>query len=284
MADNSIRQGDYLPEIRRVYAGSADGPVEHSTELGVVVISQCCDLAKASATNLPVCAAVVELSGNDAALARSGRQPRYASVEHLGEGRFVDFGLVGSIELDLLGNVVAETDGQRRRVLAGRVARRFGRFAYPDAVQRYLGVLQKSLRSRITKDSAIARCLAQLATLRVEAEWDDGPPWGMNIVFVLGDGILPPFSDDLPKPTLLRVVPEDLTQTAGMIDSCAAEDPQLLPLWERFAQLMCESSLSDGVPHTIAEWTTEVTDESDFTYARFIRSVDLDVDDLSDED
>lgn len=284
MADNGIRQGDYLPEVRRIFSVSSDGPVEHPTVLGVVVISQCCDLAKASATNLPVCAAVVELQGSDAALARSGRQPRYASAEHLGEGLFVDFGVIGSIETDLLDGGVAEEDDQRRRVLAGRVSRRFSRFAYPDEVQRYLRTLQKNLRSRITKDSAVARCLDQLATLRVEADWDDGPPWALNVVFVLGDGILPPLGDDLPQPTLLRVLPKDLTKTAQLIDACAPEDAQLFPLWQRFSQLLCESALAEGVPGVIEEWTTEVTDESDFSYARFMRSADLDVDDLSEVD
>jgi hypothetical protein len=281
MTSISVRQGDYLPKVGVLYAGSASGSTQHPTELGVVLISQCCDLAKMSSTNLPVCAAVTYLGGDAAALARSGRQPRYASVEHFGEGLFIDFGLVGTLEPDFIGQVVRETDEQRRRILAGRIARRFSRFAYPDLIQPSLASLQKLLRSRVAKESPVARCLEQLATLRVEAEWDEGPPWAMNLVFVLNDGILAPIGDDSPEAALLRVMPVDIDRTAQAIDACAAEDPQLLPLWERFAELVCERALAEAVPTVIREWTVEVTDETDFSYSRFVRSVDIDVDDLS---
>lgn len=281
MLNSTVRQGDYLPEVRHIYAGSTAGPVPHPTHLGVVVLSQCCDLAKMSASNLPVCAAVVRLEGSEAALAKSGRQPRFASAEHFGAGFFVDFGIVGSLEPDLVTEVIAETDLERRRTLAGRIARRFSRFAYPDEVQPFLGSLQKLLRSRVTKDSPVARCLSQLATLRVEADWDDGPPWSLNLVFVLLDGILAPIGDELPKTTLLRVVPQGLDRTAELIGACAAEDRDLLPLWQRFAELLCEGALSAAVPAVVSDWAAEVTDESDFSYSRFVRSADLDVDDLS---
>lgn len=281
MTSISVRQGDYLPGVGVIYAGSAGGSTQHPTELGVVLISQCCDLAKMSTTNLPVCVAVVHLEGDAATLARSGRQPRYASVEHFGEGLFIDFGLVGTLEPDFIGPVVRETDQQRRRILAGRIARRFSRFAYPDSIQPYFASLQKLLRSRVTKNSPVARCLEQLATARVEAEWDEGPPWGMNLVFVLNDGILAPVADEFPEAALLRVMPVDIDRTAQMIDACAGEDPQLLPLWERFAELVCDRALTDAVPTVVREWTAEVTDETDFSYSRYVRSVDIDVDDLS---
>ena len=246
MLNSTVRQGDYLPEVRHIYAGSTAGPVPHPTHLGVVVLSQCCDLAKMSASNLPVCAAVVRLEGSEAALAKSGRQPRFASAEHFGAGFFVDFGIVGSLEPDLVTEVIAETDLERRRTLAGRIARRFSRFAYPDEVQPFLGSLQKLLRSRVTKDSPVA-----------------------------------PIGDELPKTTLLRVVPQGLDRTAELIGACAAEDRDLLPLWQRFAELLCEGALSAAVPAVVSDWAAEVTDESDFSYSRFVRSADLDVDDLS---
>jgi hypothetical protein len=278
---NQIRQGDYLPDISTIYGYDPSGSVPHATSLGVVLISQCCDLAKISDSNLPICAAVVRLDGSSASLARSGRQPQFASLEYLGEDLFLDFGVVGPIEPKAIGTVMPLTDDVQRRVLAGRISRRYSRFAYPGSIQPFLGKIQKRLREKSGANGALASCLAQVATLRVEADWSQGPPWAFNIVIVLRDGILGPLGDEVPERESIRILPKDLTATAEQIQACAPEDAQLLVLWQRLGDLLCHEAFKDAPSEIVEEWTAEMCDESDFSYARFMGSVDLDVDDLS---
>lgn len=283
-----LRQGDYLPQVRALFGSAPTGGVSHATDRGVVVISQCCDLAKASANNLPVGAKVVHLEGVAASNARSGRQPQYFQCEHLGDNLFVDFGVTGGVELDPhnFSDRSPETDETRRRALAGRVGRRFARYAYPNGIQPFLNAIQRRFRSKNGKlDSALGRCLEQLRTLRVETEWGKGPPWAITLVFVLADKYLPALnaSPVIPHQSLIQS-PKGIDDAARAIDACPAKDPKLPDLWQRLGDLVVADAFNLADSAIVSEVIAEITDESDYSYARYIRSVDLDIDDLSEPD
>lgn len=280
-----LRQGDYLPQVRALFGSTPDGGVSHATDRGVVVISQCCDLAKASNDNLPVGAKMVHLEGTAASNARSGRQPQYFQCEHLGDNLFIDFGIIGGIELDPnnFSGQLPETDEPRRRALAGRVGRRFARYAYPNEIQPFFHAIQSRFRSKNGKlDSALGHCLEQLLSLRVETDWRMGPPWSVTLVFILVDRYLPTlgaFPETL-KQSLVQT-PKSIDAAAREINACQAEDPKLPDLWQRLGDLIAGDAFDSAALAIVSEVVAEITDESDYSYARFIRSVDLDIDDLS---
>lgn len=279
-----LRQGDYLPQVHALFGASSTGAAPHETDRGIVVISQCCDLAKAADDNLPVGAKVVYLEDSKAGHARTGRQPRYYQCEHLGHNLFVDFGVVGAIELDPNNFVdhVPETDEDRRRALAARIGRRFTRFAYPNEIQPFFYSIQDRLRRVSGKGgSALGRCLDFLVTLRVETNWAEGPPWSLNLVFVLIDDYLPQLPES-PKGSAasLMQTAKDVNGAALAIDGCASGDTRLADLWQRLGELIVDAAGRNS-GGAVSDVTVEITDESDFSYARFLRSVDLDIDDLS---
>ncbi len=279
-----LRQGDYLPQVRTLFGSGALGAQPHEMDHGVVVISQCCDLAKSSADNLPVCAKVIQLETSAANLARTGRQPRYYQCEHLGANLFLDFGVIGVVELDPenFRDQVHEDDDARRRALAARVGRRFTRFAYPNEIQPFFYSIQNRLRKVNGKaESALGRCLDRVVTLRVETDWSDGPPWSLNLVFVLLDDYLPQLPESPSDPaTPLVQIAKDVDGAARAIDACTPGDLRLAGLWQRLGDLIVDAA-KRGADAVVSEVTVEITDESDFSYARFMRSVDLDIDDLS---
>lgn len=282
-----LRQGDYLPRVRTLFGSGSMGASPHETDRGVVVISQCCDLAKASEDNLPIGVKVVHLEDSKAGLARTGRQPRYYQCEHLGRNFFVDFGVIGAIELDPanFADHLREGNDSHRRALAARIGRRFTRYAYPNEIQPFFYSIQERLRKVNGKGaSALGRCLDRLVTLRVETDWADGPPWSLTLVFVLIDDYLPQLPESPPSlATSLIQTAKDVDGAARAIDACTPGDARLAGLWQTLGDLIVDAAFkSSGA--VVSEVTAEITDESDFSYARFRRSVDLDIDDLSEDD
>lgn len=280
------RQGDYLADVKHLYSTGADGPLEHATPDGVVLMTQCCDMAREASGNIPIAAAVVELTGNQASNAASGRMPRYAHAAQLPDNWFVDFAIAGAVSY----RSAAETerssllDTASRVLLANRVARRFSRFAYPDAVQPFIRKIQERIRSKARSyTSDLGKCIDRMQTIRVEADWDAGPPWSLTIVFVLKEGELPTLNDALAPSTNEEVGALTLSQVASRISEAGAGDPTLEPLWNRLAEAIVSSALSDATAAaSVSEAVPEVLQESDYSYFRYRRSADLDVDDLSD--
>jgi hypothetical protein len=281
------RQGDYLPRVAKLYVTGPEGQaVEHPTPLGVVLISQCCDLARPDAGNIPVAAAVVELSGSGAANASSGRTPRYAKALQLSGNRFVDFGVTGAISYEQAADEerVGLAGTQDRLLFASRVSRRFSRFAYPDEVQPFIRNLQRRIRSKARSiSSSLGRCIDRIQTIRVEADWDSGPPWALTIVFVLKEGELPTVGEAPPSEGQLQLE-YGLTLIADTIAGMEPGSPGLDYAWNRLAEALLAEAASDVTAAVVSEAVPEVLQESEFSYYRYRWSADLDVDDLSDAD
>jgi hypothetical protein len=275
------RQGDFLPDVDHLFSVDIDGaPTQLETPNGVVLLSQCCDLARGG-TGEPVAGAVVHLSGSAAADAKSGRSPRYAHLEWLGPDVFVDFACAGALEHQLTVSSARTSvpTTEARRILASRIARRFSRFAYPDEVQQFLGRLRKRIRSKASsEESPLGQCLNRTLTIRIENEsgWDTTPPWDLSVIFVLNEG-------ELPTPGA-----EDVMTTASTVNNAAEEiaklspgSPGLSPLWGALADLLVADAMTVADPDIVSSAIGEVLEESEFSFYRYRRSADIDIDDLS---
>lgn len=277
------RQGDFLPGVACLYSVDIAGqPAQLDTPLGVVLLSQCCDLVRAG-NGEPVAAAVVELTGSDASEATSGRRPRYAHLPWLAPELFVDFARTGAID-----HLVAASSSrtpvpttQDRALLASRIARRFSRFAYPDEVQPFLQRLRAKIREKASSElSPLGQCLRRVVTIRIENEagWDSSMPWGLSVIFVVNEGELPtPGLDEGGRatgaPTINGVAAEIAKRGPGVAG--------LGSLWEALAQLLVADAMRAGGSQVVSGATGEVLEESEFSFYRYRRSADIDVDDLS---
>lgn len=280
------RQGDHLPDVKRLYAAGPDGaPVERPTPNGVVLLTQCCDLARGGSGD-PLAAAVVELDDTSARNARSGRMPRYAPVDQLGGNWFVDFGQTGTLVHEAA--IVSERDPVRstfeRTLLAGRVSRRLSRFAYPDEVQPFLQRLRKKIRQKAgSAESPLGQCLGRVQTIRVEnyVGWDSPAPWSLTVVFVLREGELPSFTGqrEVDDPDTASA---ELNALASQIAASPPGSHGLDVLWDQLADKLVEDAMTAADPRVVQEAVAEVLEEGEYSYFRFRRSADIDVDDLSD--
>ena len=276
------RQADYLPYVDRVFSTASDGhPVERSTPMGVVLLTQCCDLARGGSGD-PIAAAVVELPEKASSTARSGRQPRFASLSWLGSNLFADFSVSGSVQYETV--VASERRSAPstadRTFFASRVSRRFSRFAYPDDIQPFLRRLQERIRSKASSEaSPLGICLQRVVTIRVENEagWDAPTPWDVTITFVVREG-------ELPTPGVESVeVPFEgsSAQIAERISALPAGSAGLETLWQALVQRLIDECLRTDESAVVKGSVGEVLEEGEYSFMRFRRSADLDIDDLS---
>lgn len=282
--ERQTRQGNHLPDVTQLATG-ADGAADLTeTPFGVIVVSQCCDLAKLDPSHIPLAAAVTELGETTAALAASGRIPRYVKVPHLRDGLYVDLGRIGPILPSAFhGRQTTVGTNLDRAHFAARVARYFGRFAYPDEVQPQLARLQKKIRKKVSSStSPLGMALQRIHTIRIEAEWDGGPPWDLHFVFVLSEGELPLFDAAHPtNPNARTWTLEDLCSKIATLPPGSAE---LADYWSLMGERLIADTIDwAGTDAVVGEATVEVVQESEFSYFRYRRSADLDIDDLSDE-
>ncbi len=284
---NGLRQGDYLPNVNRLYVvdGDNSSATEIPTPLGVVVITQCCDLARPDSGNIPLAAAVVQLQGDIAGQAASGRMPRYTKIDNLPTDSFVDLGQTGSISFNNALRTerqgLASTD--HRLHFQSRIVRRFGRFAYPDDAQPFMRKIQNKLRSKAgLPHSSLGQCIDRIETIRVESDWDSAPPWNVTIVFVLNEGELTTELEPIVsrygagQPTVSDAADRVVSFRPGMAGINEA--------WQSLGDAVVSDAMQDSsASASIREAVAEVLQESDFSYYRYLRSADLDVDDLSDD-
>lgn len=178
------RQGDYTLDLAHVVVVREieDGEMVPSAgdAVGLVVISQTCDIVNwGSGKEWVVVAPLVEINEARFANALRGTTPAFALLESPpADNVLVDLGQSTTIHKSVLATLdrkVGLTSGTGRIRFAGAIARKYGRFAFPDA---FAESVLAELRSRISrshgKDSDQGRTYASIASIRAAAapSWD----------------------------------------------------------------------------------------------------------------
>lgn len=310
-----LRQGDWLDincDLPILTAPGQPERVQAATN-GVVVITQCCDLGQ-NYTGIVHIAPVITLDGNDKANALRGSTSRYA---HLAADHFVDLAVIVSIARTACDDApirLQMTDSERQ-AFAGRISRRFARYAYPDVISHALGPLKKAVRSKATKNSAIGGVLKLVETLRLECEpdWNADTGLTLTLLIVVNNDELPPLDEPTPNPGMAGMaqflgseaaaevailyganpltVPgiglpkPTLDEAAQRILAAGPDNPIRGPLWDVFGEVLADTLRKGAAEATdaglIDDIDVEVMRADEFTYSRFRASVDLDLDDLS---
>ena len=111
-----------------------------------------------------------------------------------------------------------------------------------------------------------------------------GAPWFLTVVFVLVEGELPTLSEDLAA-TPVGTEQGTVAQLAQRIADSTSGSSELPALWQALAEAIIEEALADDdVRKPVSDAVAEVLQESEFSYFRYRRSADLDIDDLSDSE
>lgn len=292
------RQADQfsLDSVAVTSATGEPGLVE--TTNGVALVSQSCDVVLPHRLNVQV-APIIELVGNDARAARDGKRSRYAHLPRLGDTSFADLDHVSTVAKTALagkrvGEGVAGDDETRR--FAAAIARRFGRFAFPDDVSDAMKALRDLVQSKATKpQSPFGRVLADVLELRAESKAWAAVASEVTIVFVLFPGALPTLPDDDPgtRPaTLDKYEPDESTAQAKLTEVAEAltkpdatwgahEKFWLWTLLADAAAILCETEGRATNASTHPTFVGEVVSGDEFPLTRVRRSEIVDLDHLS---
>lgn len=209
---SECRQGDVVVTLsHQVWLAHGDLPttqyaVDHAAKAklsgmyeaapdGHAILTQTCDLVPRPGRDRPfvAIAPLVRLDEKEAALAARGRMTRYASLPGYEDGGFfADLDRITTIETGVL--LLQErkpglsTDPQRND-FARAVARKFGRFAFPDDLPASLSKWRDHVVSKYPREQSPEGALyRQAADVRVTAD----PSWDAESVSVLVTVLFPP--------------------------------------------------------------------------------------------
>jgi hypothetical protein len=200
-AMKSYRQGDVLEDLAAVVVvGPTGETVEVAAPLGVVVVSQTCDVVLPNRLSMQL-ARRVRLPDREASEARDGKRPRYAHLPQIGERDFADLDVIMTVAKSHISGLRRQpgvlTDEEVRRFTRALV-RKYGRFPFPNDVTPWLRPLEEVLSSRVRKpNSPEGRVLEDVVELRVEAAsgWSS-TPFGLTLCVIVRPGALPTFPND----------------------------------------------------------------------------------------
>jgi hypothetical protein len=200
-AIGSYRQGDVLEDLAAVVAvGPRGETVEVPAPLGVVVVSQTCDVVLPNRLSVQL-ARRVRLGDREASEARDGKRPRYAYLPQIGETDFADLDVIMTVAKRHISGLRRRpgvlTDEEVRR-FARALARKYGRFPFPDNVTPWLRPLEEVVSSRVRRpNSPEGRVLDDVVELRVESArgWDSAL-LELTLCVIVKPGVLPTFPND----------------------------------------------------------------------------------------
>jgi hypothetical protein len=180
-----IHMGDPSRALSNI-AGDAEGEgptVLIAEELGLVVLSQTCDIVRSCADRPYVeVACLVEVDERHAQEIERGYRPRYTIVPSLRSERIVaDLDRVMTVEKSILADWTRQTgcaDDRTARAFAEALKRKRGRFAFPDDFVEASQALQKRLKDKHDKGSEEGQALRALREIRVTAV----PSWNADLV------------------------------------------------------------------------------------------------------
>jgi len=214
------RQGDVF-SLGTVALLTENGPELRHAPHGVVVMSQTCDVVRCEGLHVTVCP-LVKLDEVDRRNVERGTKPGYAAVPEAGDGLFADLSLASSVAAQHLAKHprragIDPDDLEEVRRFGERIARHFGRFAFPDDAVPWLDglrdvVLDKHDRPTSAEGELIRQCVAEF---RIEASapnfWST-PPSAVTLVVIVKRGVIPEFEE---PPELSKDLERKLADAPG---------------------------------------------------------------------
>lgn len=297
-----LRQADVANLSRMPVVGT--GGIEYiDSRLGVVVISQTCDIVQPSRPNVVV-AKIVDADMETVEGAKEGKRPRFVHFTREGQDYFADLEYVATVSKAQLALAVVaghSFDGDKKsaRKFSLGVGRRFTRYPFPDHITPWVTPLRKEIQSKHSDPAkALGRALNVALQIRIESSGWDRSPMALSLHLILPRTTLPPFdeiSDFTPTPELMKWLSDgrppgeiaDRLYPQGFdSEGLSAEDRHAL--WSALAESLaskCKPSNKDAkdlaVAGAVSTVTGQVWSEGEFTFDHFRRSEELDLDHLS---
>ncbi|SON60025.1 hypothetical protein MSIMFI_01516 [Mycobacterium simulans] len=263
---------------------------------GAVVVSQTCDACLPHRERIQI-APVVRLEHHgDLSEAAAGKRPRYVAVPRLGPEFFADLdGITTVLKVALLSceRVKGVETDREIREFAFSVARRFGRFAYPDDVDKCLRPVTKALQSKARSErSPLGQILTRVHSFRVQCEDWSKAPYELTIIVILEPDVVPSDLGDIGEPPqdLPNASESNLAKLIGTYVTYLNNDKHSTTehyfawqyLAEAWARQCEESATQQGLTAIVGSVTAELAAVDDFPLSRYLTSESLDLDHLSD--
>ena len=263
---------------------------------GAVVVSQTCDACLPHRERIQIAPVVRLEHDNDVSEAAAGKRPQYVAIPRLGSDFFADLdGITTILKVALLSceRVTGVETDKEIREFAFSVARRFGRFAYPDDVDKCLKPLTKALQSKARKEqSPLGQVLTKVHSLRVQCDDWAKTPYELTIIVILEPDMFPSDVEDIgDRPhNLARPRGTNLTQQISTYVTYLNDDghnpTERYFAWQYLAEawaLQCqETAAHHGLTNIVGSVTPDVTAVDEFPLSRYLTSESLDLDYLSD--
>lgn len=298
------RQGDVIRGTPFAYLADLDRPITAASKalskdgskgvrvvktkaIGLVLISQTCDIVAKSASAAPFvdAAALVKIEGIAASEAIAGDRPRYVHLPQIGKNWFADLDQVLTLEKGLLVGLSHEhgVEGDHEASAFGTaIGRKYSRFAFPDDVHLAFEILQKRVRSRYRRpNSPEGALLTRVQQIRVSAQ----PNWqssqiSVTITFILPAGEL---VNDHVAPVATAATAVWLANERGLPAIAerlfAATDPgDKAVLWGKLVDQWAQLCVPQGV---VSDVVAEVVCADEYSVARLWSSERMDLDYLS---
>jgi hypothetical protein len=290
------RQGDVFRGAKTFVFDWGWKPRPVETTHGAVVVSQSCDASQPSRERIQIAPVVRLENTTDVREAAAGKRPQYVAVPQLGEDLFADLDAITTVlktallPCERLAGVVTD---QETREFAFSVARRFGRFAYPDEVVECLKPLTKALQSKARKEhSSLGQVLTGIHSFRVECEDWTKPPYELTLIVILEPGVvlsdlddIGEHPDDLVGPSGKNLT-DQINKYASYLNTHGHNATERYFAWQYLAAawaLQCEeTATSKGLTGFVGSVTAELASVDDFPLSRYLATESLDLDYLSD--
>lgn len=302
--ENDFAQGDVF-DLGQIYLteGSAKtGITPRSLECpeGVVLVSQTCDSLRSTIVQV---APLTILSSDMAKEAETGKRPRYLPVRVGGELRFADLSCIASVDCGCLctSRLICHgaLDFESQRLFRDLVARRFGRFPFPDDVVMWCRPLREKIAPKARKNGEQGQLLKQIRCIRIEDEnnWENPSSYQLTLTFLTVPGALPipEEGDDYRIPDIISAVLDCGTDSKERAEKIARficrrdqfdglSDAVVCMLWERLVDewvSQCNTAYVDAHRISRVSGTAQVVSEDEYTFEQVRHSEQLDLDYLS---
>ena len=297
----AFRQGDVIREVTELIVVGEDGAAETvAAPYGTVLISQTCDIVRPDRPTAQLSPIVLLENGDMAREARAGKRPRYVPLAEMGDEYFADLSFISTVRKKCLAGK-SHSPGVGGGLGVSRfgrgVARKFGRFAFPDELTPWLKPLEDVVASKSAKaNSPEGVALSSVVEFRLESatDWQQFP-LNLTLSIILDSGALPTFASDstlgISAPLFEWLYDKDnqlqrgAAEIASRLYNCTDPEEKYF-CWMALGEawvLKCRppGSVGSEIQHAVASISADVACEDEYTLAQYRRSEQLDLDHLS---